>query len=93
VEHKYGRKKGENLVRSRGDYLEVMFDQKPGYFRETASDQVMQKADEAENILGFSILKVSALKRTPLEVALWASATGGGESTTPLDVRIPFYEG
>jgi hypothetical protein len=53
-----------------GDYLEVMFDQKPGYFRETASDQVMEKVDEAENILGFSILKVSALKRTPLGVAL-----------------------
>ena len=26
-----------------GDYLEVIFDQKPGYFRETASDQVMEK--------------------------------------------------
>jgi uncharacterized protein YuzE len=53
-----------------GDSLEVMFDQKLAYFRETASDQVMEKVDEAENILGFSILKVSALKRTPLGVAL-----------------------
>ncbi len=53
-----------------GDYLEVMFDQKPGYFRETASDQVMEKVDEAGNVLGFSVLKVSALKRIPLEVAL-----------------------
>ncbi len=53
-----------------GDYLEVMFDQKPGYFRETASDQVMEKVDEAGNILGFSVLKVSSLKRVPLEVAL-----------------------
>ena len=26
-----------------GDYLEVMFDRKPGYFRETKSDQVMEK--------------------------------------------------
>ena len=25
------------------DYLEVIFDQTPGYFRETASDQVMEK--------------------------------------------------
>ncbi len=48
----------------------MIFDQKPGYFRETASDQVMEKVDEAGNILGFSVLKVSALKRTPLEVAL-----------------------
>ena len=53
-----------------GDYLEVMFDQRPGYFRETSSDQVMEKVDEAGNILGFSVLKVSALKKTPLEVAL-----------------------
>lgn len=53
-----------------GDYLEVIFDQKPGYFRETASDQVMEKVDEAGNILGFSVLKVSSLKQAPLEVAL-----------------------
>lgn len=53
-----------------GDYLEVMFDQRPGYFRETENDQVMEKVDEQGNILGFSVLKVSALKKTPLEVAL-----------------------
>lgn len=53
-----------------GDYLEVMFDQKPGYFRETSSDQVMEKVDEAGNILGFSVMKVSALKKAPLEVVL-----------------------
>lgn len=53
-----------------GDYLEVIFDQKPGYFRETSSDQVMEKVDDQGHILGFSVLKVSALKKTPLEVAL-----------------------
>ena len=53
-----------------GDYLEVIFDQRPGYFRETASDQVMEKVDERGNVLGFSVLKVSALKKAPLEVAL-----------------------
>lgn len=53
-----------------GDYLEVTFDQKPGFFRETASDQVMEKVDREGNLLGFSVLKVSALQRTPLEVAL-----------------------
>jgi uncharacterized protein YuzE len=52
-----------------GDYLEVIFDQKPGYFRETASDQVME-VDEHGNVLGFSVLRVSALKEKPLEVAL-----------------------
>jgi len=53
-----------------GDYLEVIFDQKPGYFRETVSDQVMEKVDDHGNILGFSVLHVSALKKAPLEVAL-----------------------
>lgn len=53
-----------------GDYLEVMFDQRPGYFRQTENDQVMEKVDEQGNVLGFSVLKVSALKKAPLEVAL-----------------------
>ena len=53
-----------------GDYLEVIFDQKPGYFRETTSDQVMEKVDDHGNILGFSVLKISALRKAPLEVAL-----------------------
>ena len=53
-----------------GDYLEVIFDQKPGYFRETANDQVMEKVDDAGNILGFSVLRLSTLKQTPLEVSL-----------------------
>ena len=53
-----------------GDYLEVMFDQKPGYFRETSTDQVMEKVDEAGNLLGFSVMKVSTLKSAPLEVVL-----------------------
>jgi len=65
---------GEKRVRiwydAEGDYLEVIFDQKVGYFRETESDQVMEKVDEAGNILGFSVLKVSTLKRRPLEVVL-----------------------
>jgi hypothetical protein len=53
-----------------GDYLEVIFDKKPGYFRETTNDQVMEKVDQQGNILGFSVLKVSALKKKPLEVSL-----------------------
>lgn len=53
-----------------GDYLEVIFDRKPGYFRETENDQVMEKVDDEGNILGFSVLKISALKQVPLEVAL-----------------------
>ena len=53
-----------------GDFLEVIFEQKPGYFRETQNDQVMEKVDEEGNVLGFSVLRISALKQAPLEVAL-----------------------
>jgi len=53
-----------------GDYLEVTFEQRPGFFRETSSDQVMEKVDESGRLLGFSVLRVSALKEHPLEVAL-----------------------
>jgi uncharacterized protein YuzE len=53
-----------------GDYLEVIFDQRAGYFRETANDQVMEKVDAEGKILGFSVLRVSSIKEQPLEVAL-----------------------
>ena len=53
-----------------GDFLEVIFDQREGFFRETDNDQVMEKVDSKGNILGFSVLKVSALQKEPLEVAL-----------------------
>ncbi len=52
------------------DYLEVLFDQREGVFRETSNDQVMEKVDAQGNILGFSVLKVSALTTSPLEVML-----------------------
>ena len=54
-----------------GDYLEVVFEQKAGYFKETENDAVMKKVDEGGNIIGFSILKVSALEsQKPLSVGL-----------------------
>ena len=53
-----------------GDFLEVTFEQKPGYFRETAIDQAMEKVDENGHVIGFSVLKVSAFKSTPLSVEL-----------------------
>ena len=56
---------------SKGDYLEAIFERKAGYFRETRNDAIMEKVDEEENILGFSILKVSAVKeREPISVSL-----------------------
>lgn len=45
------------------DYLEVLFDRKEGYFRETDNDAVMEKVDNQGNIIGFSILKVSAISQ------------------------------
>lgn len=53
-----------------GDYLEVTFEKKAGYFRETENDHVMEKVDEEGNLLGFSIIGVSLLKKKTLEVAL-----------------------
>lgn len=58
-----------------GDYLEVLFERKAGYFRETSNDAVMEKVDDKGNILGFSILKISALRgRKPLAVELGQTA-------------------
>ena len=55
------------------DYLEVLFEKKEGHFRETDNDAVMEKVDKEGNIIGFSILKVSALKdKSPLSVSLSA---------------------
>jgi len=53
-----------------GDYLEVIFEDREGVFRETSSDQVMEKVDAQGNVLGFSVLKVSSMKGRPLEITL-----------------------
>ena len=55
---------------SKGDFLEVIFKQEEGYFRETNSDQVMEKVDMKGNVIGFSILKVSSLKEKILDIDL-----------------------
>ena len=53
------------------DYLEVIFEKKAGYFRETENDAVMEKVDNKGKVIGFSIMKVSALKENkPLSVSL-----------------------
>nr|MDO8079366.1 DUF2283 domain-containing protein [Candidatus Freyarchaeota archaeon] len=53
-----------------GDYLEVIFERKEGYFRETENDAVMEKVDMEGNTIGFSVLNVSALKEKPISVNL-----------------------
>jgi hypothetical protein len=58
-----------------GDFLEVMFEQKEGYFRETVHDQVMEKVDRDGSILGFHVLKVSRLTQL-LDVELVMTDSG-----------------
>jgi len=62
----------------KGDYLEVLFERRKGYFRETENDAVMEKVDEEGNVIGFSILKVSALKGKPLSIELKSHVAFGG---------------
>ena len=57
-----------------GDYLEVIFDQRVGFFRETGNDQVMEKVDSRGHVLGFSVLCVSRLRKKPLKVDLKSAA-------------------
>ena len=62
------------LEDSEGDFLEVMFAQKKGYFRETKYDQVKEKVNMEGHGIGFSILKVSVLKGSPLDIDLGSVA-------------------
>lgn len=59
-----------------GDYLEVIFSDKPGYMRETNNDAVMEMVDQEGNIVGFSILAVSRLSQSK---PLVAELVGNGE--------------
>jgi len=53
-----------------GDYFEVMFEKKKGYFRETPNDAVMEKVDDNGTVIGFSILNISLLQNKPTEVSI-----------------------
>lgn len=54
-----------------GDFLEVLFSDKAGFLRETQDDRVMERVDQEGNILGFSVMNVSELKKgKPLEAEL-----------------------
>ena len=53
-----------------GDYFEVIFERKDGYFRETENDAVMEKVDKDGKTIGFSILKFSAIKEKPISISL-----------------------
>ena len=53
-----------------GDFLEVSFEKKAGFFRQTKNDAVMKKVDKRGHILGFSIMNVRKLAEKPLQVSL-----------------------
>ncbi len=53
-----------------GDYLEIIFEKKKGYFRETDKDAVIEKVDEKGNVIGISILGISKFKDEPLSLSI-----------------------
>jgi hypothetical protein len=58
-----------------GDFLEVLFSDKPGYMRETEHDAVMERVDDEGNLLGFSVMGVSRIsKEKPLVAELLTKA-------------------
>lgn len=54
------------------DYLEVLFEQKPGTFRETEHDAVMERVDAEGHVIGFSILRASVPTGHPVSIELSA---------------------
>jgi len=46
-----------------GDFIKVLFSDKAGYMRETDNDAVMERVDGEGNILGFSVMRVSQIKK------------------------------
>ncbi len=62
-----------------------MFERKAGYFKETENDAVMEKVDNEGNIIGFSILKISALKeQKQLSISLKSLVAEGTKLVTPV---------
>ncbi len=46
-----------------GDYLEILFSDKPGYMVETDNDYIMKRVDEDGNILGYSIMGIANINK------------------------------
>jgi hypothetical protein len=54
-----------------GDFLEVLFSNRPGFMRETQNDAIMERVDEQGRLLGFSVMQVSRLSsQKPIEAEL-----------------------
>jgi uncharacterized protein YuzE len=54
------------------DFLEVIFQRREGYFRETKFDDVMEKVDTKGKVIGFSIMNVSKGRKKTVDVELTA---------------------
>lgn len=53
-----------------GDFLEIMWEFKDGYFIETYDERVMAKVDREGNVLGFHILAASTVRDKPVDIVL-----------------------
>lgn len=42
-----------------GDFLEVLFSEEPGFFRETDNESVLERVNTKGEVIGFSVLNVS----------------------------------
>ena len=60
-----------------GDFLEVTFADRAGYFREIGPD-LYERVDEGGRVLGFAIFNFSERNRKPIEVPLEISAVTAG---------------
>lgn len=57
-----------------GDFLEVLFSEKPGYMRATDNDAVMERVSDGGEVLGFTVMAVSKLDKDHPLVAQLAKA-------------------
>ncbi|MCY7352083.1 MAG: DUF2283 domain-containing protein [Cytophagaceae bacterium] len=48
-----------------GDFLEVLFEKKAGFFRATDHEAILEKVDAEGTVIGFSIQNISSLKQEP----------------------------
>lgn len=53
------------------DFLEVLFENTEGYFKETDNDSIMEKVSNDNRIIGFNIINVSKItSKRPVELEL-----------------------
>lgn len=53
-----------------GDFLEVNFAGKPGQFMATPVPNMLVKIDDEGHIVGFSVLNISEVAETPMEIEI-----------------------